>query len=203
MVSYPFAARGMVLNAAMRGLWRIQDTIPISVASDLDFEVSLNSTCYWGESIDTAPDLMVKMWSKSRENPRHVPRTMWLMESASNESDGDVMDKLRAYVHDVPDLLVVAKILFKEATPYHSPGSRGSTVKRLRLSERMTQSEWARYYMNPQEYLRVVVDDYTWFSLSSVEFHVWIRKLGESKIDLDSLSGDGYAFGVRPQIMYC
>lgn len=46
----------------------------------------------------------------------------------------------------------------------------------------------------------MVVDDYTWFSLSSVEFHVWIRKPGESKIDLDSLSGDGYAFGLYPTV---
>ncbi|KIM58226.1 hypothetical protein SCLCIDRAFT_1218843 [Scleroderma citrinum Foug A] len=194
MISYPSAAHKFVLDTVMGRLRCILGTIP-APASDLYCQVSPHSPGHRSESIDAAPDLMVKMWSRSCENPRRVPRTIWLMENACSQSDGDVMDKLRASVHDVLDLLVVCKILFKEGTPYHSPGSRGSTVKRLRLSERLSWPEWESNYGNPHEYARVVVDDYTWFSPSSVEFYVWIRKPGESKIDLDSLSGDGYAFG--------
>ena len=164
--------------------------------NDLYFQIWINSDRP-SKSIDAIPDLMDKMWSRSCKSPRRLPRILWLMESASSQSDGVVMDKLRAYVRDAPNLLVVGKLLIKEGTPYHSPGSKGSNVKRLRSSKWMTQNEWTSSCGNSQ-YARVVADGYTWFSLSSVELHVWIRKPSESKIDLDSMSGDGYAFGVRP-----
>ena len=51
-------------------------------------------------------------------------------------------------------------------------------------------------------YSQVVIDKHTWFSLSSVEFHVWIRKPGASKIDINSVDGDGYAFGVSIHLIY-
>ena len=53
-----------------------------------------------------------------------------------------------------------------------------------------------------ESYSEIVVDKHTWFSLSSVKFHVWMRKPGASKIDLDSLNGDGYTFGVSIRFIY-
>ena len=70
------------------------------------------------------------------------------------------------------------------------------------LSELMTADDWMSRYGDAQEYARVVIDGHTWFSLSSIELHVWIQKPGELKIDLDSLRGDGYASGVHPHFVY-
>ena len=66
----------------------------------------------------------------------------------------------------------------------------------------MTADDWASRYGDAQEYAWVVIDGHTWFSLSSVEIHVWVQKPGKSRIDLDSLSEDGYASGVCPHFMY-
>lgn len=66
----------------------------------------------------------------------------------------------------------------------------------------MTADDWMSRYGDAQEYAQVVIDGHTWFSLSSIELHVWIQKPGELKIDLDSLRGDGYAYGVHPHFVY-
>lgn len=36
------------------------------------------------------------------------------MESAFSQSDRNVMDKLQAFIQDLPDLLVVGKIIVKQ-----------------------------------------------------------------------------------------
>jgi len=123
-----------VLNLVTQRLSRILD-IPVP-RNYLDFDIWLNSDRP-SKSVDAIPDLMVKMWSTSCKSPCGLPQIHWLMESASSQSDSVVMDKLGAYVRDVPELLVVGKHLIKEGTPYHSPGSKGSNVKRLRSSKRM------------------------------------------------------------------
>ena len=40
------------------------------------------------------------------------------------------------------------------------------------------------------------VDGFTWFSLSHVEIHLWVRSPGSSAINLDRLDGNSYASGV-------
>ena len=119
------------------------------------------------------------------------------MESAFSQSDDDVMYKLRAYACDNPHLLVVGKIIIKQSTQWSSPGSTKSIVKNLRSSKLMTEEEWPGIYGDPKEYMEVVIDNYSWFSLSSVELHLWIHKPSMMKIDLDCRDGDGYAFGVH------
>lgn len=66
----------------------------------------------------------------------------------------------------------------------------------------MSRIQWEHGREDPREYAEVVVDGHTWFSLSSVEFHVWVRKPGASKVDVDSLDSDGYAFGVSVRFIY-
>ena len=154
---------------------------------------------YESKSIRTIPDLMIKLWSHDDQDRHHDSQTIWLFESAFSQSDADIMDKLRAYVDDEPDLLVVGKILIKQAIPYRRPGANQSIVRRLRRSQLMSKKEWAK---DVETYSQVVVDKHTWFSLSSVEFHVWIRKPGASKIDINSVDGDGYAFGVSIHLIY-
>ncbi|KAL4080794.1 hypothetical protein J3A83DRAFT_4202492 [Scleroderma citrinum] len=117
------------------------------------------------------------------------------MESAFVQSDGDVMQKLQAYVRDIPDLLVVGKILIKQANQYRSPGAKGTIAQHLRSSALMTQETWTSNGSGEDEFGRVVVDDHVWFSLSSVEIHLWVRQPGNSKINLDRSDGDGYAVG--------
>ena len=47
-----------------------------------------------------------------------------------------------------------------------------------------------------QEFAWIAVDGHSWFSLSSVEIHLWVRQRG-TKMDLNHSNGDGYASGVR------
>ena len=70
----------------------------------------------------------------------------------------------------------------------------------------MTEDEWPGIHEDAKKYAEVVVDDYSWFSLSSVKLHVWTRKPGTTKIDVDCKGGDGYGFRVRhpwPLVFYC
>ncbi|KIM70409.1 hypothetical protein SCLCIDRAFT_18562 [Scleroderma citrinum Foug A] len=110
------------------------------------------------------------------------------------QSDKDVMDKLHDYVYDAPDLLVVCKIVLKEAKRYCGPGLKWSSAKQLRSTALMSQREWRRRVDNG--FALVIVDDYMWLSLLSVELHVWIHQPGKSKIDLNHSNGDGYAVGM-------
>ena len=197
MVSSPSAVHESILNVLMSGLTCIMETIPVP-ANVLFFQMAPNSG-YENKSICAIPDLMIKLWSRNDEARRHGSRTIWLMESAFSQSDVSVMDKLQAYVDDEPNLLVVGKILIKQAMPYYSPGSKQSISKKLRSSALLPKDEWTR---GVERYSEIIVDEHTWFSLSSVEFHVWTCKPGASKINLDSLNGDGYAFGVSIRFIY-
>jgi len=52
------------------------------------------------------------------------------MESAFSQSDCDVMQKLNTYIRDLPDLLVIRKILVKQ-TKYCSLGLKASIAQQL------------------------------------------------------------------------
>ncbi|KIM55093.1 hypothetical protein SCLCIDRAFT_30614 [Scleroderma citrinum Foug A] len=146
------------------------------------------------DSICAVPDGTIMMWDNDSSGDICISRAIWLMESAFSQSDRDVMQKLHTYVRDVSDLLVIGKILIKQATPYCSPASNGSTAKYLRSSELMTWSKWTSSYGKKGVFTPVVVDGHTWFSLSLVEIHIWVHQPGKSTIDLNCLD-DGYACG--------
>ena len=116
------------------------------------------------------------------------------MESAFTQSDRDVMRKLEAYIHNLPDLLVVGKILIKQAKRYCNPRSKPTVMQRLRSSALMSHGEWSGDYGDGEEFAWIVIDGHMWFSLSLAEIHVWVRQHG-AKLDL--MNSDGYASGVR------
>ena len=126
-----------------------------------------------------------------------MSQTIWVMESTFSQSDNDVMEKLRCYTRSNPDLLVAGKIVVKQSRQWSSPGSIKFLVKNLHSSELVTQVEWPGIYGDATKYSEVVVDKYSWFSLSSAKLHLWICKPGATKIDLDGRDGDSYAFGVH------
>ena len=195
MVSSPSAAHESILNTVMEDLARILTTIPIP--PDIVCCRVCPNTGYQSELICAIPDLTILMFSKRLAESPRLLQTIWVMESTFNQSDNDVMEKLRCYTHSNPDLLVAGKIIVKQSRQWSSPGSIKSLVKNLCSSELVTQVEWPGIYGNAAKYLEVVVDKYSWFSLSSAELHLWIRKPGATKIDLDCRDGDSYAFGVR------
>ena len=195
MVSSPSAVHESILNSVMGVLSCTLENIPVP-PNIMYCQVTPNSG-YESKSIRTIPDLMIKLWSRDDQDRHHDSQTIWLFESAFSQSDADVMDKLWAYVNDEPDLLVIGKILIKQAIPYRRLGANQSIVRRLRWSQLMSKKEWAKDVETSQ----VVVNKHMWFSLSSVEIHVWIHKPGASKIDINSVDGDGYAFGVSIHLM--
>ncbi|KAI5994465.1 hypothetical protein EDD15DRAFT_2260411 [Pisolithus albus] len=141
-------------------------------------------------SVNAVSDLSIMMGTQGGL----LERPVWLMECAFLQSDCDIMRKLNAYVRDIPDLLVVGKILVTEAEQYASPGSDSSVAPQLRSSDTMTREEWV-HNQSADDFHRVVVDGHTWFSLSSVEIHVWTRQAGRSEIEIDRSDGDEYAVG--------
>ncbi|KAI6135877.1 hypothetical protein EV401DRAFT_2095709 [Pisolithus croceorrhizus] len=106
------------------------------------------------------------------------------------------MCKLHAYTDNNPTLLVIGKILLKQATPYHNPGLNGSIVKELQSSGLLTEDEWRCHLGDMNDIAQVIVDGHTWFSLLSVEIHLWMQQPGDSKLDIDHQEGGGYAFGM-------
>ncbi|KAI6018103.1 hypothetical protein BKA83DRAFT_4128015 [Pisolithus microcarpus] len=189
MVSSPSFAHESVLAVVMRNLDSVLSDIPAE--DTVDCQVYANSYVK-GPSVWFVPDLLVLMHS---DNTMCSSRPLWLMECTFTQTDRDVMRKLHAYVDDNPTLLVVCKILLKQATPYRSPGSNGSIAKELRSSRLLTPVEWRRRLGDVNDITQVIVDGHTWFSLSSVEIHLWMRRPGDSKLDIDLQEGDGYAFG--------
>ena len=118
------------------------------------------------------------------------------MESTFSQSNHDVMRKLGAYICNLPDLLIIGKILVKQATQYwHSPCLRATGTQWLRTSPLLSCSQWANNYGDGQNFVRIAVDGHTWFSLASVEIHLWVHQ-HSAKIDLNCSNGDGYASGV-------
>ena len=193
MVSSPTPAHESIISALMDSLCNMLASIP-APDDALYFRTHTNSYLQ-EDSICAVPDGTIMMWDNDSGEDICIPWAIWLMESALSQSDRDVMQKLHAYVCDVSDLLVIGKILIKQAMPYHSPASNGSTAKYLRSSELMTRSKWTSSYGKKGMFTPVVMDSHTWFLLSSVEIHIWVRQPGKSMIDLNCLD-DGYACGV-------
>ena len=107
------------------------------------------------------------------------------------------MQRLQQYIHDDPDILVVGKIVIKQATTYRSPGSNVNLATQLRLAPLVTFSEWLALRSDEDEFGQVEVDDFTWFSLAHAEIHLWVRSPGNSAINLNCLDGNSYVCGVR------
>jgi len=147
----------------------------------------VNSNKHFQEdSISGVPDLTIMMWGKG-DRGHHEPRSLCIMESAFTQSNHDVMRKL-------PDLLVIGKILIKQAKRYRNPCSKPTVMQQLRSSVLMSRGEWSDDYGDGEEFTQIVVDArHTWFSLSSAKIHVWVRQHG-AKLDLTN--SDGYASGV-------
>lgn len=188
VMSSPSAVHGFVLESIMTGLDRVLGTIAVPKTT-LVFRTMTAKTIIT-DSIHAIPDLSIIMCTEGSR----LGRLVCLMECAFSQSDCDVMRKLNTYVRDIPDLLVVGKILVKEAERYASPGSDSSVAPQLRSSDTMTGEEWG-HDQGADEFHRVVVDGHTWFSLSSVEIHVWTRQAGRSEIEIDHSDGGEYAVG--------
>ncbi|KAI5981789.1 hypothetical protein EDC04DRAFT_2916242 [Pisolithus marmoratus] len=189
MASSPSDAHESVLSVLADDLCVTLHNLPVPMKT-LECRAYRNSYLN-GDSIRGIPDLCIQM--RSRASP--MPRRLWIMECAFAQPDADVMRKLQAYVSDYPDLLVVGKIILNQAMSYRSPRSNGSIAKELRSSELLTADEWGDRLGDQDTFSQVVVDGHTWFSLSSVEIHIWIRQPGDTGIVLDRREGEGYAFG--------
>jgi len=119
--------------------------------------------------IQGIPDLTIDMWS----HHNHQSWRVLLGECTFMQSDENVTEKLQAYVHDVPDILVICKILINQGDHYHSPGAKLSIAKGLWSSHLLT---WFKFSSaNAGEFAWMVVDGHTWLSLSLVEIHVWVH----------------------------
>ena len=188
MVSSPTAAHESILTAIFWQLSSVLATIPLPKGI-ITYQTHGNRHIQ-GQTICGVPDLTIMMVTEGGLEDRPI----WLMESAFSQNDADVTEKLRAYIEDHPDILVVGKVLLKQNGKYSSPGANGSLATSLRSSELLSRRNW-RGSLGVDEFAHVDIDDHIWFSLASVEIHLWICQAGE--LDIDRKDGDGYAFGVR------
>ena len=189
MVLSPTPAHESVLMVLKRRLTCLLDSIPVSYKVHLEVEsadlVSVSPEVSW------IPDAIVELWSKHNTKSRRL----WLIESAFSQMDANVMYKLRRFILAVPDLLVVCKISFEQTHKFKSPSLKGSTVKPLWSAPLLTESEWKQRV--GEEFADIVVEGHTWFSLSSVAVHVWVRPPGNRNISIDQPVHGSYSTGVR------
>jgi len=59
----------------------------------------------------------------------------------------------------------------------------------------MDEGQFAGNFGRSTRYSQITAAGHLWFSLKSVEIHVWTREPGGGAIDVDSRQA-GYAFGV-------
>ena len=167
----------------------------IPVSKDVVSCETLFGHFHESNSLYTVPDLAVQMWSHNREGVC-TSRTIWMLESAFSQSNTDMMSKLRKYAHDLPHLLVLGKILIRQAELYHKPTNNSATTVQLREVPLMDEGQFAGNFGRSTGYSQIAATGHLWFSLKSVEIHVWTREPGGGAIDVDSRQV-GYAFGVR------
>ena len=189
MALSPLPAHESILHEISKMLTKVLATMPIS-KKILNWTVTANMP-FIGQSIFRIPDLMVLMAYHGSLKERQ----WWIMDCAFSQRDEDATQRLQQYIDDDHDLLVVGKIVIKQASTYHSPGSDDAT--HLWLAPLMTFSEWLELRSDEDEYGQVEVDGFTWFSLACVEIHLWVRSPGNSAIDLDCLDGNSYVSGVH------
>ena len=191
MVLSPLPAHESILREITKMLTTILATMPIS--EKIMNRTVVGNTPFIGQSIFGIPDLMVL--TAHRGSLKEQQR--WIMECTFSQKDEDAMQRLQQYIHDDPDILVVGKIVIKQATTYRSPGSNVNLATQLRLAPLVTFSEWLALRSDEDEFGQVEVDDFTWFSLAHAEIHLWVRSPGNSAINLNCLDGNSYACGVR------
>ena len=191
MVLSPLPAHESILREITKMLTTILATMPIS--EKIMNRTVVGNTPFIGQSIFGIPDLMVLTAHRGSLKERQ----RWIMECTFSQKDEDAMQRLQQYIHDDPDILVVGKIVIKQATTYRSPGSNVNLATQLRLAPLVTFSEWLALRSDEDEFGQVEVDDFTWFSLAHAEIHLWVRSPGNSAINLNCLDGNSYACGVR------
>ena len=191
MVISPLPAHESILREIAKMLTNILATMPIS--EKILNRTVVGNTPFIGQLIFGIPNLMVLTVHRGSLKERQ----WWIMECAFSQRDEDATQRLRQYIHDDPDLLVVGKIIIKQASTYRSPGSDVDLATQLRSAPLMTLSEWLGLKSNEDEFGQVKVDGFTWFSLAHVEIHLWVRSPGNSAINLDRLDGNSYASGVH------
>ena len=192
MASAPSPAHESILSAVVVRLGSVLESIPIS--DQVYFDVR-GATLIRKDSIIGVPDGLIKIWSERNATARRI----LLMEAAFLQTDNKVMNKLRHYVRNKPDLLLTCKIVFKQVGRYRSPCRR--SARRLRESRLMMESEW-NSRVGDAEFAQVVVGGHKWFAVSSVGIHVWIRRPGDSQVDLDHSDGNYYGVGVCRHLHY-
>ena len=191
MVLSPLPAHESILREITKMLTTVLATMPIS--QKIMNRTVVGNTPFIGQSIFAIPDLMVLTAHRGSLKERQ----RWIMECAFSQKDEDAMQRLQQYICDDPDILVVGKIVIKQASTYHSPGSNVNLATQLRLAPLVTFSEWLAFRSDEDEFGQVEVDDFSWFSLAYAEIHLWVRSPGNSAINLDCLDGNSYASGVR------
>ena len=187
MVSSPTATHESILTAIIWQLSSILTTIPLPKGI-ITYQTHGNRHIQ-GQTICGVPDLMIMMVTEGSLEDQPI----WLMESAFSQNDANVMEKLHAYIEDHPDILVIGKVLLKQNGKYSSPGANSSLVISLHSSELLLQRYW-RGSLGVDEFVHMDINDHIWFSLTSVEIHLWICQASE--LDIDHKDGDGYAFRV-------
>ena len=194
MASSPSSVHECILKVAMQALDRDLYNIPVS--KDIVSFEALPNHFHESDSLYAVPDLAIRMWSRNRKGVRSA-RTIWMLESEFSQSDTDMMDKLWEYIRDLPHLLVVSKILIRQAIPYHKPTPNSAMTAQLWEARLMDEGQFVGNFGSSTGYSQIVASGHPWLSLKSVEIHVWTCEPGRGPINVDSSHQAGYAFRVH------
>lgn len=151
------------------------------------------NTTFEGSKISGEPDIFLQISGKSFCKELFTRRRLLCIECAFTQKNEDVMEKLEAFIQDIPELMVVGKININEKR-YSGPGDLHRFGK---LSGKKVQppGKWFPDRNAGNDFGPVVKNGRTWIEIESIEVHMWVRP-SRGPIDLEDKSPGRYAFGV-------
>ena len=163
-----------MLNSVMRSMGHDPEVIQIRVDAN---------TSYHGNRVSGEPDILLQISGRSFHRELFTRCRLMCIEVAFSQGDGVVMEKLRGYIHGIPELMVVGKIIIKEKNKCVGP-TDARTINRFATRKVQDANRWFPSRNMRNDSGPVVKNGYTWIEIESIEVHIWVR-LSKEPINLD------------------
>jgi hypothetical protein len=146
------------------------------------------------------PDMVISVTAV--EGPLEVMLIPFYGECALSETDDHVFRKVESVILAHPDVICILVMLAHEAADYTAPscdstisktlcGGTDSDLKPLTLKQFINLCTTPHSFSEP-----IMIGDYTWCHLSTVEYFVWVKRDDGSPINIRSQDPADMAYGV-------
>ncbi|KAG2113310.1 hypothetical protein BD769DRAFT_1673853 [Suillus cothurnatus] len=145
------------------------------------------------------PDMVISVTAV--EGPLEVVLIPFYGECALSETDDHVFRKVESVILAHLDVICVLVVLAREAADYTAPGCDSTISKTLcggtdSDPKPLTLKQFINLRTTPRSFGEpVVIGDYTWCHLSTVEYFVWVKRDDGSPINIRSQDPADMAYG--------